>query len=1481
MAGYNVKGITVEIGADATKLSEALTGIEKKYKGLDRTAAALKKSMSLKGLDTSHISGFATQQQLLGDQITRTKQKLEAYQTTLKNWDGQVASWGKNVEQAKAELGYYQSAMDDAKGRLKELGAEHTRVGQKVADAQKAFDKSNAILAEHERKVNQATTAQKESVRGVTSAREAYEREKRVLDGLNTELERLRAKYEAGGISADSYKQQLAILTTKEREQAKVVEHAKNVWDEATDRIQEMARNKDELTRQDLELTTAMKRQGKVIADAEQEYSNLSVAIEDTKDEIKGLDSKMNQAQATINLNNQKLEGQRESYLKVKAASEQMRNELYSLMNTYVTSGLAGNAFTDSLDAIANAAGKTGQALEILSQKTRLISMAAAGALVYSGIQTIDYESAWAGVTKTVEGSEQQLNSLNDSLKQLATSTASGYTEIAKYAELAGQMGVDVDNVAGFVKTVAQLSDTTNIQGEQAAQTLAQFANIMLPAEERTTDYYERLGSTIVDLGNNFATTEDDIMQMAAKLGTAGRAVGLSSQEVLALSTALSSVGIKANAGGASMSKLLSEIQLAVSTSSADLQMYADIAGMTAEEFAKAWRDDAGTAFMEFVEGIGESEDVTATLAELGITEVRMANGTRALAQSTDLYKDAMSRANVAFEANTAMAKEAEKRYNTLKTKLSQTKEVVNQTAESFGQVLVPYLSDALDWVKKTARGIGNMSDAQKDSTIKFVAMAAAISPVSKVLAKLSAGFSNAAKGISSAVKYVKGFVSLLGVAKSAGIGATEVISALFGTQLWVAGGAIAVGALAGVVTWLFKTRDAGLKAAEAMDEDREQYERLNAISERHRETAQTYSETAKQVTEQYEDQSTKVQTLTGMISDLNSKEELSRAEKELLAGAVEDLSAIYPELNLQIDENTGKLAGNTEEIEANLEKCEEAARTKALASAIESNAQAVAENTIAFQADSANLETYTEKYRKAYDTFKELNSIDRSSWTDDQQKQWEEACYNMDLYREKIVESSENIGESMDAMKQAQTDMLTSWNQLDTGAMDEIGQHLIDTLDQCSQKASEAGTKIPEQFSEQIRNGSVSASEASEYLASLVTFQSAVDSSGLFGGLIPQELIYNMMASQPDMESAIASLNQVIDWTEAINTSSHAGEEMPRAVAQALTNGQIDIQTALLNWSSVAEFESLATAAGRSGQRAVQEAALAIAGGKTDVDTACTNLGISMSTTLTQGMGNAATNAANQVVNALNGSGIPGAAGSVGKNATAMFNSSVNPQLEARAKTAVSNVARAFRSGSVPSAAGTMGSNAYNQASPYADSIYNKYSTRIGDVKSDLDDLVTYARNHPVVITTTQETVYKTSYVTERKPNGLTPMPMSLDAAVSTSFAAAEAPSVMSAETGLKARRAVSNTPIGKMLEGYGGTTSQSSSGVMGISPQSFDEQISLLSTIADRLETVANNSSKDIYMDATKVGTLTASSVRSANNRQDLIKSKLLGGA
>lgn len=298
------------------------------------------------------------------------------------------------------------------------------------------------------------------------------------------------------------------------------------------------------------------------------------------------------------------------------------------------------------------------------------IGAAATGAVVASAKIGIGFESAFAGVKKTVNATDDQLAKLRDGIRDMAKEIPSSANEIAGIAEAAGQLGIKTDSILSFTRVMSDLGVATNLAGDEAASTLAKFANITGMPQEN----FDRLGSTIVALGNNLATTEADIAAMAMRLAGAGTQVGMTEAQILSFAGALSSVGIEAEAGGSAFSRVMSDMQLAVETNSKDLKKYAKVAGMTGDQFKKSFQKDAAGAILEFVKGLNNTarngKSATAVLADMGIEEIRLSDALKRAAGASGVFEDAVKLGNEAWEENTALTKEAEQRYQTTESKI-------------------------------------------------------------------------------------------------------------------------------------------------------------------------------------------------------------------------------------------------------------------------------------------------------------------------------------------------------------------------------------------------------------------------------------------------------------------------------------------------------------------------------------------------------------------------------------------------------------------------------------------------------------------------------------------------------------------------------------------------------------------------------------------------------------------------------------------
>lgn len=451
---------------------------------------------------------------------------------------------------------------------------------------------------------------------------------------------------------------------------------------------------------------------------------------------------------------------------------------------------------------------KTGERLSSVGSKlTKFVSLPVAG-IGAAAIKTgIDFESAFTGVEKTVDGTTEQMEELKQGIKDMSKEMPESASQIAGVAEAAGQLGIKTENILDFSKTMVMLGDSTNMSSEEAATALARLANItQMPQTE-----FKRLGSTVVDLGNNFATTEKEIVDMSLRLAGAGHQVGMSEAQILGLSTALSSVGIEAEAGGSAFSTLISNMAVSVETGNESLESFAAVAGMTAEEFQTAFRDNAAGALISFIEGLQRTEEnggsAIAVLDEMGISEIRMRDALLRAAGAGDTFTRAIQTGSEAWEENTALTNEAEKRYETTASKIEIFKNKLADVGITVADSLLPILTDLLGKVEDGVEWFASLSEEQQDLIVKLAMTAAVAGPVLKIfgdgvqtftkfkpiLSGLSKGFevlSGAGKAVTSTVPKATSVAADL-AKEVGGLPALLKPAAKEATELATAGGSI------------------------------------------------------------------------------------------------------------------------------------------------------------------------------------------------------------------------------------------------------------------------------------------------------------------------------------------------------------------------------------------------------------------------------------------------------------------------------------------------------------------------------------------------------------------------------------------------------------------------------------------------------------------------------------------------------------------
>jgi TP901 family phage tail tape measure protein len=357
---------------------------------------------------------------------------------------------------------------------------------------------------------------------------------------------------------------------------------------------------------------------------------------------------------------------------------------------------------------------------------------AAVGAIGYAVKAAMDWESAFAGVKKTVDEVDlkkagMSFESLAADFRKMSTVMPIAAVDIAAIGEEAGALGVKAHDITAFTKTVALLSVTTNLSSEVAAAEMGKLGTIL----GLTGKQYEEFGDTLVNLGNQGASTESEIVDVTKRWAGQGKQAGLTTNQILALASTITSLGAEPEAGGSSLSRIFSNMGTNIALADKKGQAFAKVtAGVfdDIEKLDKAGKgshalgifDKQGDAeldrlqksvnaggalpeFLKFLTELGKLDrlDAAKALKGAGITSVRDRNAILLMAQNVGEVTRQLA---IAEKSAGALGAEAAKRFETTASKVQTLRNNIHDAAITIGTELLPLVGElageATTWIQ-------------------------------------------------------------------------------------------------------------------------------------------------------------------------------------------------------------------------------------------------------------------------------------------------------------------------------------------------------------------------------------------------------------------------------------------------------------------------------------------------------------------------------------------------------------------------------------------------------------------------------------------------------------------------------------------------------------------------------------------------------------------------------------------------------------
>ena len=349
----------------------------------------------------------------------------------------------------------------------------------------------------------------------------------------------------------------------------------------------------------------------------------------------------------------------------------------------------------------------TRYALYDISSAYLTVGLAGTAALVATVGANAHFETAFTGVERTSGLAGEQLHQLRNELIGLSTEIPESFSSLSDIATLGGQLGIAGDEIDGFTESVAKFSATTNATTEAAATGFGRIAQLT----DAGKDSFDSIAASIYTVGVNSVATETQILNVAQEIATAGNLAGFSTAEIIGLSGALASLGVQPERARGNIQRIFQEIGDASREGGEQLDTFAKLAGMSADEFREAWSSDAADTFVRVTDGMAAAKDAGADLDvildSMGISAVRDIQTFKQLADNTDLLHQTMRDANEAYADGTSLNAAYADVADNLASKLQTLGNSIMAIFAELGNA--PFLGEFVDGLKLITNAIGGV----------------------------------------------------------------------------------------------------------------------------------------------------------------------------------------------------------------------------------------------------------------------------------------------------------------------------------------------------------------------------------------------------------------------------------------------------------------------------------------------------------------------------------------------------------------------------------------------------------------------------------------------------------------------------------------------------------------------------------------------------------------------------------------------------
>lgn len=746
--GRDIRGLTIEIGGDTTGLQNSLKNVNSQIK---TTQAQLKDINNLLKLDPTNTELLQQKQKVLADEISSTKEKLEALKTAEQQAQQQFAEGKISQEQ-------YDALKREIIATEESLKSLETEAKNAPTQMQQSIDGLNAKIK--------------------TTQIELKEIDKLLkLDPTNTEL--LQQKQRALSDEIDNTKEKLSLLKSEEQQvqqqfaEGKVSQEQydalKRKIVETEESLKSLENTAGSGSAKLAEVSAKAEKIGTSATDAGQKMLPVTAAVTGlgtaAVKTASDFDSSMSNVAAISGSSSEDMEKLRERAREMGAQTKFSAKEAGDAMGYMAMAGWDAKQMYDGLPGVMNLAAASGEDLattsDIVTDALTAYNLTAEDSSHFSDV-----------LAKASSSANTNVSMMGETFKYIAP--------------VAGALGYGIEDSAVAIGLMAN----SGIKASQAGTQLRASLTNMIKPSKAVGDAMEAAGFYATETATKIDQSKIDKQMIRVQKATL--AADKAQQSYNDAVSKYGAESTEATNAAATLEIKQSELKNANET----LAQLQEGTTDTVRLYNKALQNEDGSMkslkeTMDFLRetmgGMTEAEQTQVATAVFGKEAM---SGMLAIINASD--KDYQKLIENIDNADGAAEEMAETMQDNLSGQLTTLQSALQELAIAFGEILMPYIRKVVTVIQEFVKKLNGMSEGQKKVVATIALIVAAIGPLLIMIGKIATGVSAVTKVMSKAKTLVK-TIEIIGKIKSALSGLLAVIPGG-----WI--GALIVGAIAGLV---------------------------------------------------------------------------------------------------------------------------------------------------------------------------------------------------------------------------------------------------------------------------------------------------------------------------------------------------------------------------------------------------------------------------------------------------------------------------------------------------------------------------------------------------------------------------------------------------------------------------------------------------------------------------------------------------------